>query len=92
LFVETLNRYLMNLTNWRRPSDPKGAGPIFLYAGNEGPIELFAKNTGFMWEIAPEYGAALIFIEHRYYGSTHFIHSLQPICLLLSICRLVGVS
>lgn len=57
-------KVLLNLTYWRP------GGPIFLYAGNEGAIELFAQNTGFMWEIAPEFGAALIFPEHRYYGAS----------------------
>lgn len=33
--------------------------------GNEGDIELFAENTGFMWEIAPKFNALLIFAEHR---------------------------
>lgn len=58
-------RYLINDT-WRREND----APIFFYTGNEGNIEVFADNTGFMWEIAPEFGAIIIFAEHRYYGES----------------------
>jgi len=43
-------------------------GAIFVYAGNEGPIEDFYYNTGFMFDQAPEFGATIIFPEHRYYG------------------------
>ncbi|XP_020292385.1 lysosomal Pro-X carboxypeptidase [Pseudomyrmex gracilis] len=58
-------RYLMNDT-WRKTNN----APIFFYTGNEGNIEHFAENTGFIWEIAPEFGALVIFAEHRYYGES----------------------
>jgi len=58
-------RYLLNTTYWK-----KNGGPIFFYTGNEGDIEWFAQNTGFMWDIAPDFGAMLLFGEHRYYGNS----------------------
>jgi dipeptidyl-peptidase-2 len=45
-------------------------GPIFFYCGNEGPIDEFYNNTGFMFDIAPEFNAVIIFAEHRYYGES----------------------
>ncbi|XP_044510938.1 lysosomal Pro-X carboxypeptidase isoform X2 [Mangifera indica] len=69
-FVDLPNfrqRYLINTEHWLGPSR---LGPIFLYCGNEGDIEWFAVNSGFMWDIAPKFGAMLIFPEHRYYGES----------------------
>ncbi|GER40491.1 serine carboxypeptidase S28 family protein [Striga asiatica] len=60
-------RYLINDTFW---GGPKGNFPIFVYTGNEGGIEWFAQNTGFMFEIAPVFKAMLVFIEHRFYGKS----------------------
>ncbi|CEF63914.1 Lysosomal Pro-X carboxypeptidase [Strongyloides ratti] len=57
-------RYLINVMYY------KPGGPIFFYTGNEGSIEVFAKNTGFMWDIAPDYHAAIVFAEHRFYGKS----------------------
>jgi lysosomal Pro-X carboxypeptidase len=61
-------KYLLNDTFWRRPSagGSNGAGPLFVYTGNEGDIEWFATNTGFMFDIAPKFGALLVFIEVPY--------------------------
>ncbi|XP_037070089.1 lysosomal Pro-X carboxypeptidase-like [Pollicipes pollicipes] len=58
-------RYLVNDSWW----DGDG-GPIFFYTGNEGDIELFLENTGAMFDIAPEFGALVVFAEHRYYGQS----------------------
>ncbi|KAL7229111.1 hypothetical protein ACSBR2_007747 [Camellia fascicularis] len=60
-------RYLINDTYW---GGAKNNAPIFVYTGNEGEIEWFAQNTGFMFETAPSFKALLIFIEHRFYGQS----------------------
>ncbi|GJV61669.1 lysosomal Pro-X carboxypeptidase [Tanacetum coccineum] len=60
-------RYLINTDHWVGPTR---VGPIFLYCGNEGDIEWFAVNSGFVWELAPRFGALVVFPEHRYYGES----------------------
>ncbi|PRQ48301.1 putative lysosomal Pro-Xaa carboxypeptidase [Rosa chinensis] len=60
-------RYLVNAEHW---VGPLRQGPIFLYCGNEGDIVWFAENTGFVWELAPRFGAMVLFPEHRYYGES----------------------
>ena len=41
-----------------------------MYFGNEANVELYLNNTGLMWESAHDFGAMLIFAEHRYYGKS----------------------
>ncbi|XP_005108074.1 dipeptidyl peptidase 2 [Aplysia californica] len=58
-------KYLFQDKNWKR-----GKGPIFFYAGNEGPIEGFWTASGFVHQIAPEFEAYVVFPEHRFYGES----------------------
>ncbi|KAH7512208.1 hypothetical protein FEM48_Zijuj12G0066200 [Ziziphus jujuba var. spinosa] len=60
-------RYLVNDTYW---GGAKKNAPIFVYTGNEGDIEWFAQNTGFLYETAPRFKALIVFIEHRFYGKS----------------------
>ncbi|XP_054803846.1 uncharacterized protein LOC129307018 isoform X2 [Prosopis cineraria] len=60
-------RYLISDVHW---GGAKNKAPIFVYTGNEGDIEWFANNTGFMFETAPHFNALLVFIEHRFYGKS----------------------
>ncbi|KAG9456275.1 hypothetical protein H6P81_000783 [Aristolochia fimbriata] len=61
-------KYLVNSTYWT--GGPHNRAPIFVYTGNEGDIEWFAANTGFMLDIAPKFRALVVFIEHRFYGES----------------------
>uniref|UniRef100_A0A914WMS2 Lysosomal Pro-X carboxypeptidase n=1 Tax=Plectus sambesii TaxID=2011161 RepID=A0A914WMS2_9BILA len=57
-------RYFINVDHYLP------GGPIFFYCGNEGELESFALNTGIMWDLAPNFNAAVVFAEHRYYGKS----------------------
>lgn len=46
---------------WRKDE----TGVVFFYSGNESPVELYIQHTGLMWEHAAEFGARLVFAEHR---------------------------
>ena len=41
-----------------------GKGPIFFYTGNEGDITDFWAATGFIFDIAPQFQALIVFAEH----------------------------
>jgi lysosomal Pro-X carboxypeptidase len=47
------------------------SSPVIFYAGNEADITLFIKNCGFLWEIASQINAMIVFAEHRYYGESY---------------------
>lgn len=46
-------------------------GPILFYTGNESPLEEYINNTGLMWEIGEQFGALIVFAEHRYEPLSH---------------------
>ncbi|CAH2001817.1 unnamed protein product [Acanthoscelides obtectus] len=45
-------------------------GPVLVYTGDEADIELFAKNTGFIHDVASVLDSLVVFVEHRYYGQS----------------------
>lgn len=48
------------------------SAPIFFYAGNEGDIESFFENSGFVTDtLAREFKSAVIFAEHRFFGESY---------------------
>mmetsp|Transcript_41376 Transcript_41376/g.81054 ORF Transcript_41376/g.81054 Transcript_41376/m.81054 type:complete len:499 (+) Transcript_41376:89-1585(+) len=65
------HRYLLNDDFYgTAPLTPACPGPIFLYAGNEGPITEFWEGNGFLHYLAAQYGGLLVFPEERYYGAS----------------------
>ena len=48
----------------------KEGGPVLFYTGNEGALETFWYNTGFMFVVARQLGAFVLFMEHRDYGES----------------------
>ncbi|RLN91103.1 hypothetical protein BBJ28_00006065 [Nothophytophthora sp. Chile5] len=57
-------RYFVCDKNYRE------GGVMFFYVGNEADVELYLNHTGLMWENAAEFGAMLVFAEHRYFGKS----------------------
>ena len=51
--------------------DQKTNRPILFYCGNEGPIEMFLKNSGFYNDVlSSELKGIVLYAEHRYFGTS----------------------
>ena len=62
-------RYLINSKYYYADNSTGLDRPILFYAGNEGDIEGFYDNTGFVTTtLAEKYGALVVYGEHRYFG------------------------
>lgn len=60
-------KYLIDINNWSKSEK----GPILMYCGNEGPIEMFYKNTGWYNDyVVKELKGLLVYPEHRYFGKS----------------------
>lgn len=57
-------RYILNTDNW------KPNNPIFFFVGFQVDITTLCNQFGFVWESAAEFGAMVLFAEHRYYGES----------------------
>lgn len=62
----TFKMKVLSLDTYFKPN-----GPILVYLGNEGEIEAFYNNTGFIREtLAQRFNGIAIYVEHRYYGQS----------------------
>ncbi|KAF0686757.1 Aste57867_21462 [Aphanomyces stellatus] len=59
-------RYYVCGEFWNATAD----GPIFFFTGHEQDVDIMVNTTGLMWENAAEFGALLVFAEHRYFGKS----------------------
>jgi dipeptidyl-peptidase-2 len=53
---------------WVEDKHYRPGGPMFFYAGNEGPLEAWWASAGLLFDWAPHFNALVVFAEHRYYG------------------------
>ena len=61
-------RYLVNISH---VAENDTSPPILFYAGNEGPVEQFWENSGFLTNnLSATLKGAVLFAEHRYYGDS----------------------
>ncbi|XAR60057.1 Lysosomal Pro-Xaa carboxypeptidase [Bertholletia excelsa] len=69
-------RYLMNSKYWGGADE---RAPIFVYLGEESPIDDHPGFIGFLSENAPYFKALQVFIEHRYYGKSNPLGSMEEV-------------
>ncbi|XP_030455244.1 uncharacterized protein LOC115676455 [Syzygium oleosum] len=60
-------RYLIDSKYW---GGANSDAPIFVYLGNEAPIDGAPTIVGFLRDNAAQFKALLVYIEHRYFGES----------------------
>ncbi|XP_077233616.1 uncharacterized protein LOC143875921 [Tasmannia lanceolata] len=60
-------RYVVNSRYW---GGANSSSPIFVYTGDEAGLDIDVEAAGFFTDNAPRFKALLIYIEHRYYGTS----------------------
>ncbi|KAL9416353.1 hypothetical protein AB3S75_039528 [Citrus x aurantiifolia] len=63
-------RYVINFKYWGGGAGADANAPIFVYLGNEGPLDGDISIIGFLTDNAARFNALLVYIEHRYYGKS----------------------
>ncbi|KAK9058631.1 hypothetical protein SSX86_023473 [Deinandra increscens subsp. villosa] len=67
-------RYYINYKWWGGASNN---APIFAYLGAESPIDDALWSIGFLPENAPRFNALLVYMEHRFYGQSNPVGSME---------------
>ncbi|KAI8524206.1 hypothetical protein RHMOL_Rhmol13G0132100 [Rhododendron molle] len=60
-------RYVINYKHW---GGANASAPIFVYLGDEAPIDGQLPIVGFLIDNAPHFKALQVYIEHRFYGES----------------------
>ena len=77
-------RYLVDESCAPQPVPPSPR--IVMYVGNEGIIDDFAANSGFLWTLAKRWSAVVVLIEERYFGESV---PAQPLTRYLSSAQVI---
>jgi serine protease 16 len=71
-------RYWLNTTMWSAPT-----GPLFVFINGEGTGSGSWSSAGEAAFFAEQYGAAVVSLEHRFYGASYPVNSLDSAALQL---------
>jgi lysosomal Pro-X carboxypeptidase len=90
-FQQPLNHFLPNSPTYLqrycifekfRTNHTDENNAILFYTGNESPLEQYINQTGFMWELAEDIQATVLFAEHRYEGQS--LPNVSQLCMSYS--------
>ncbi|XP_071909648.1 uncharacterized protein [Coffea arabica] len=68
--------YVINSKFW---GGAKSNSPILAYLGAEAPLAEDIENIGFLTDNAPRFKALLVYIEHRFYGKSIPLGSMEKV-------------